>query len=166
MASDPDLARTTSPPSDAEIDRLRHVADYQFGAEAGTGLFPDPTALTVKRTSSGRIEQVFHRGTRLVSRRTDGRLTLSIAAAERLASALPDRYRVVVGAESRPYVSEGKNAFAKFVRAVDPAVRPGDEVYVTHDETVLGVGTAILSATDMHAFDCGAAVKIRHGCAD
>jgi len=166
VASNPDLARTTSTPSVSEFGQLRRVADYQFGTGAGVGLFPDRSALTVKRTGSGRIEQVFADETRLVSRRTDGRLTLSVRAAERLAAALPDQYRVAVGSESRPYIIEGKNAFAKFVTAVDPAIRPGDEVYITHDATVLGVGQAVLSASDMRAFDRGMAVKVRHGRAE
>ncbi len=156
-------APTQSSPTVEEFRRLRRVVAYQFGAGAEEGLFPDHTELTVRRTSSGRIEQVFAGETRLVSRRTDGRMTISIAAARRLATTFPDRYRVTVGAESAPYIRDGKNAFAKFVQAVDPAIRPGDEVWISHDATVIGVGRAELAAAEMQAFNSGMAVKVRYG---
>jgi uncharacterized protein with predicted RNA binding PUA domain len=71
---------------------------------------------------------------------------------------------VVVGEESDPFVRDGKNAFAKFVREVDPAIRPGDEVVVvTEADTLLGVGRAELWAEAMRDFDTGMAVKVRAG---
>jgi uncharacterized protein with predicted RNA binding PUA domain len=70
----------------------------------------------------------------------------------------------VVGAESDPFVRDGKNAFAKFVREVDPTVRPGDEVAVVlGDDTLLAVGRAELSADAMADFESGAAVYVRAG---
>jgi len=71
--------------------------------------------------------------------------------------------RVAVGAESVPYVRDGRNAFAKFVREVDAAVRPGDEVLVTHAGDLLAVGRAELPAGAMADFDTGVAVAVRHG---
>lgn len=151
-------------PSTAEFKQLRTIADYQFGATAGRGLFPDREELTVRRTSSGRIEQVHAADGRLVTWRTDGRFTISVAGGCRLVDTLPaPRNRVTVGDESTPYIRDGRNAFAKFVRSVDPAVRPGDEVVVMCDDTVIGVGRAELSASAMQAFETGMAVSVRHG---
>jgi uncharacterized protein with predicted RNA binding PUA domain len=158
--------------SDADGDgetmpELRTVADYQFGSGAGEALFPsdDDESLTVHRSTGGRPRQIVAPEGRIVSYGTDGRFTLGIAGGRRLIDAL-DRpaARVVVGEESEPFVRDGKNAFAKFVRAVDPDVRPGDEVAVVlDDDTVVAVGRAELSADAMADFETGMAVHVRDG---
>ena len=146
-----------------EAPRLRTVADYQFGAGAGAALFPSGSDLAVTRSSSDRVTQVHADDGRLVTLGTDGRFTLGLAGGRRLADALaPPAGRVVVGDESEPYVRDGRNAFAKFVRSVDPDVRPGDEVLVVHHEgALLAVGRAELPAAGMVDFDDGMAVKVR-----
>jgi uncharacterized protein with predicted RNA binding PUA domain len=146
---------------------LRTVADYQFGYGAGNALFPraEEGDVEVTRSTSGRPRQVRAPEGRLVSYGTDGRFTLGYAGGVRLAAAL-DRpaSRVVVGDESEPFVREGKNAFAKFVTEVDPAVRPGDEVaVVTPEDVVVAVGRAELSADAMLDFETGMAVHVREG---
>lgn len=147
----------------SERAALRTVADYQFGSGAGSALFAGE--LVVQRTGSGRPQQILADGERLVSYGTDGRFTLGAAGGKRLQDALePPAYRVVVGDDSEPFVRDGKNVFAKFVREVDPAVRPGDEVLVEHyDGALLAVGRAELSADAMCDFETGMAVKVRDG---
>lgn len=146
-----------------DVDALVTVADYQFGRGAGAALFDGE--VVVRRTSSGRPQQVLADGERVVSYGTDGRFTLGAAGGRRLQTALePPAYRVVVGDDSDPFVRDGKNVFAKFVREVDPAVRPGDEVLVEHyDGDLLAVGRAELSADAMGDFETGMAVKVREG---
>ena len=148
-----------------DIARLRTVADYQFGAGTGHTLFPPGGSFDVSYSSGGRPRQVHAGGVRLVSYGTDGRFTLGVEGGRRLVGALaPPAVRVAVGEESIPFVRDGRNAFAKFVRAVDPDVRPGDEVAVVDgDDEVLGVGRAELSASAMADFDTGVAVSVRHG---
>jgi uncharacterized protein with predicted RNA binding PUA domain len=148
-----------------ELPRLRTVADYQFGAGAGRALFPPDETPTVTRSTSGRPRQVRADAGRLVSYGTDGRFTLGLEGGRRLIDALPDpRVRVVVGSESEPFVRDGKNVFAKFVRAVDDDVRPSDEVAVVHaDGDLLAVGRAELAADAMRDFETGMAVKVRAG---
>jgi len=148
-----------------DLDALRIVADYQFGAGAGPALFPQAESLSVSRSSGGRPRQVHADGGRIVSYGVDGRFTLGLEGGRRLLSALsPPAARVTVGDESEPFVREGRNAFAKFVKGVDPAVRAGDEVaVVTTDGDLLGVGRAELSASAMADFDAGVAVQIREG---
>jgi uncharacterized protein with predicted RNA binding PUA domain len=142
---------------------LRRVADYQFGHGAGAALFPGETDLEVTHTSSGRPRQVHAGDGRLVTYGTDGRFRLGIAGGRRLSSGLDaPGYRVVVGDESDPFVREGRNVFAKFVRSVDDDVRPRDEVVVEHaDGSLLAVGRAELSGAGMRAFDTGMAVRVR-----
>ncbi len=150
---------------DEERRRLATVADYQFGTGAGDALLAGDVEAT--RTTSGRPRQLHAAdgGGHLASYGTDGRFTLGLAGGRRLLAALDHpRVRVVVGDDSEPFVRDGKNAFAKFVRTVDPAVRPGDEVAVVHERgDLLAVGRAELSATEMADFDAGMAVQVRAG---
>jgi uncharacterized protein with predicted RNA binding PUA domain len=148
-----------------ELGRLRTVADYQFGGGAGAALFPPDGDLTVSHSTGGRPRQVRADAGRVVSYGTDGRFTLGLEGGRRLLAAFDaPRARVVVGSESEPFVREGKNVFAKFVRAVDDDVRPSDEVAVVHGEgDLLGVGRAELSAEAMRDFETGMAVKVREG---
>ena len=149
-----------------EHRRLRTLADYQFGRGAGRALFGDgEEGIVVRRTSTGRPQQVLADGDRLVSYGTDGRFTLGVAGGRRLHAALsPPAYRVVVGDESEPFVRDGANAFAKFVTDVDPAIRPGDEVLVVHERgDLLAVGRAELPGPAMRDFGTGMAVKTREG---
>jgi uncharacterized protein with predicted RNA binding PUA domain len=148
-----------------DLESLRTVADYQFGAGAGAALFPRDADLSVSRSKSGRPRQVADGEGRLVSVGTDGRVTLGLAGGRRLLAALDaPAARVVVGDESAPFVREGKNVFAKFVSAVDPDVRARDEVAVVHEDgPLLGVGRAELDAASMADFDTGMAVRVREG---
>lgn len=151
--------------TDADLDRLRIVADYQFGGGAGTALLPPGEPIDVKRSSGGRPRQLFVGGDRVASYGTDGRFTLGYAGGRRIQAALSEpAYRVQVGEESVPFVREGRNVFAKFVRGVDETIRPGDEVLIEGpDGSLLGVGRAELSAAGMRAFSTGMAVKVRDG---
>ncbi len=150
---------------DAGLSSLRTIADYQFGAGAGESLFPPEESVTVKRTTSGRPQQVHADAGRLTSFGTDGRFTLGLEGGRRLAAALPSpSYRVVVDDESEPFVRDGKNVFAKFVLEAGDDIRPGDEVLVVHERgELLAVGRAELGARAIDAFETGMAVKVREG---
>ncbi|MFC7177102.1 PUA domain-containing protein [Halosegnis marinus] len=154
------------------------VADYQFGRGAGAALFPEEEEPRVRRTSSGRPAQIHvgegsegHAadgspgGEHLVSYGEDGRFRLGPAGGRRLCAELPaPAARVVVGDESEPFVRDGKNVFAKFVRDAGAELRPGDEVAVVHaDGDLLAVGRAELPASAMADFGSGMAVKVRSG---
>ncbi|MFB6080969.1 MAG: PUA domain-containing protein [Haloferacaceae archaeon] len=150
-----------------DVAALRVVADYQFGAGAGAALFP-PDAdedLSISRSTGGRPRQIHAPEGRLVSYGVDGRFTLGLAGGDRLRAALaPPACRVVVGRESDPHVRDGANAFAKFVREADPAIRPRDEVLVVDgQDDLLAVGTAALDAAAMADFETGMAVDVREG---
>jgi len=103
---------------------------------------------------------------RLVTvRAQDGRLTLGIAGAARLAAVLaPPAYRVAVREDVAAFIADGKNAMAKHVVAADEGIRAGDEVLVvTGDDMLLATGAALLSGREILAFNYGVAVKVRQG---
>jgi uncharacterized protein with predicted RNA binding PUA domain len=98
-------------------------------------------------------------------RAEDGRLTLGIEGASRLKEALAaPGYRVTIDPSVAEFARSGKNAFARHVRAADPAIRAGDEVLVVgEDDELLATGSAMMSGEEMLAFNYGVAVKVRQG---
>jgi len=76
---------------------------------------------------------------------------------------ITDRYIVKTDDEVAEFVVDGKSALAKFVTWAHPDLRAGEEVLVTDStDQVLAVGRAVLSGTEMMAFDRGVAVNMRH----
>jgi conserved protein with predicted RNA binding PUA domain len=155
---------STSFSENSTLRRLRVIADYQFGKGIGQGLFPDGCEFTFSTT--GRVRQVLYHKKRLATVRAgDGRLTLGIAGAERLHQSLPGpAYRVEILEEVAEFIASGKNAFSKHVVSADQEIRAGDEVLVVMSgDRLLGTGTAMISGTEMLAFNYGLAVKVRQG---
>ncbi len=150
---------------DDSLQRVRSVADYQFGKGVGARLFPDNVEIQFSR-ATGRIRYVNLDGERLATYRpTDGLLSLSIAAARRLKE-LSDSLRcfVTVRSDVAKFVAEGGDMFAAHVVKVDESVHAKDEVIVVDEEgKIAGVGRALLSGSEMLGFKTGIAVKIRHG---
>lgn len=150
-------------PTPEERRAVDAIARYQFGLPAGRHFLPDDE-LRVTRSRSGRIDRIYDGEDRLCTITTHGRLTLGIAGGYRLHTlGDPPCNRVVIDDEAVPFVAEGRNAFAKFVLEVDPAIRPRDEaVVVDATDRPVAVGRAELSAEGMVAFDRGMALAIRH----
>jgi len=146
------------------LQRVRIIADYQFGAGAGEALFSDTVRFFLSRTR--RVSQVLDGDTRVATlRASDGLLTLSQLGARRLHALFPyPRLRVTINAEATPFVGAGKTAFAKHVVHVDPDLRAYDEVLlVDENDALIATGRALLSPLEMHAFNKGVAVKVRQG---
>ena len=148
----------------SSLRRVQTIADYQFGRGVGIGLFPEECTYIFSTT--GRIRQILFGGVRLATvRASDGRLTLGIEGAKRLRTILPaPGYRVVIRDDVAEFVAQGKNAFAKHVVAADPAIRAGDDVLVVAgNDRLIACGSAVVSGTEMLAFNYGVAVRVRQG---
>ncbi len=145
------------------LNRIRSVADYQFGRGVGRVLFPDGVNVAFSRRT-GRIRYVFLNGERLVTMRpTDGLFSLSVAGAKRVAGAA--KYCVAVRDDVSKFIAEGGDVFAVHVVGADDDIRARDEVIVVEGGgKVLAVGRAVLSGEEMRAFKRGVAVKVRRGC--
>ncbi len=165
----PEIARTFAAPplSKAAEDAARVGATlrYQFGAEAGAVL--EGGALLVERSPrTGKIRRVFLDGVHVLSLRAhDGLFTLTLEGGRRLASVLPEpRHRVAVAAETAAFNAQGRSVFAKFVRAIDPNLRPGEEVLITAEGGgLVAVGQLLLTPRETRAFAHGVAVTVREG---
>jgi len=148
------------------LNRIRSIADYQFGKGVGVKLFPEKVEIAYSK-STGRIRYVYLNGKRLVTLRpTDGLFTLSIAGARRITEkASYARYFVIVKNNVSKFIAEGGDVFAAHVVRADNEIRPKDEVIIVDENrNVLAVGRAVLSGSEMKCFKSGVAVKVRRGC--
>jgi predicted RNA-binding protein (TIGR00451 family) len=148
-----------------DLERMRAVADFQFGRGAGGVLFPADTRIEYSK-NTGKPRHL-EAGGELVAnyRPNDALFTLTIAGARRLVSAMNVLgYTVTILDDVVEAVEQGGNVFAKHVVDAGDAVRPGDEVVVL-DQTgeVIAVGKALLTRKEMLSFRTGAAVKVRRG---
>jgi len=152
---------------ESALRRIRSIADYQFGKGVGVRLFPENVKVSYSKTT-GRIRYVSLNSERLATLRpTDGLLSLSITAARRIAeNADFAQCFVTVRNDVSKFVADGSDVFAAHVVKADDVIHAKDEVVVVDENgKVLAVGRALLSSSEMKAFNMGIAVKVRHGCA-
>jgi uncharacterized protein with predicted RNA binding PUA domain len=145
--------------------KVRCIADFQFGKGVGDKLFPDNITIQLS-PRTGRIRYINLDGERLATLRpTDGLLSLSIKAAEKVAADIPEaKCFVTVKNDVAKYIALGGDVFAVHVVKVDDEVGAKDEVIaVDEDRNVLAVGRTLLSSIEIRSFKTGAAVKTRHG---
>ena len=147
-----------------DLERLRGIADYQFGYGAGEVLFPDNTRVEYSKNTS-RPRHIYVDDVMVANYRpTDAVFTITIAGAERLNALEEFTGYVVVVDEVLEFIEKGKNLFAKHVAEAGPSIRPDDEVIV-RDSTgaVAAVGKAVLTSEEMARFKNGQAVDVRRG---
>jgi predicted RNA-binding protein (TIGR00451 family) len=146
-----------------DLERIRSVADYQFGRGVGKALFPKQVKI-IRSRRTGRIRYVHLDDKRLVTMRpTDGLFSLSIAGAMRIAERSFNCLVMVKNSVSE-FVASGSDVFAVHVAEADDEIRAKDEVIVIDESReVLAVGRALLSGEEMKAFKRGVAVKTRRG---
>lgn len=161
-------AEEGEPAYDADIERAKAVARYQFGIEAADALLRGKIELVVSR-KTGKIRNVISDGEHVLSMRAgDGFYTLREEGARRIISEVPAPFmRVVVNDDSIPFVSQGRNAFCQFVLSADPGIRPMEEVIVTDSQDrFLATGRALLTPDEMKHMSKGVAVRVRSGSGD
>lgn len=154
--------------NDVALQKIRSVADYQFGKGTGINLFPDDVQIDYSK-NTGKIRYIYLDDKLLATLRpTTGMFVLTVAGAKRIVNQVnPLRMWVRVEDFAEPFIAQGRSAFAKHVIDVDPEIRPSEEVVVINQKNeVLAVGKAVLSGPEMVAFNKGVAVRIRHGTAE
>jgi 7-cyano-7-deazaguanine tRNA-ribosyltransferase len=147
------------------LTKIRSVADYQFGKDVGAKLFPD-TVRIVYSKNTGKIRHIYLKEMLLATLRpTTGLFALTLAGAQQLVRTVnPMIYWVKIHEDAEPFVANGRSVFAKHVIDSDQNIRPQDEVIVINSKNeVLAVGRALLSGTEMKAFNRGIAVRVRRG---
>lgn len=147
-----------------DLEKIRAIADYQFGHGAGAILFPEGTRIEYSRNTN-RPRHVFLGDVMLANYRpNDAMFTITIAGAERL-NPLPDfNGYVVVVDDVLDFIVQGKNLFAKHVVEAGQGIRPDDEVIVRDSSgNVAAVGKAVLTSEEMTRLKNGQAVNVRRG---
>jgi len=150
------------------LQKIRAIADYQFGRGAGNKLFPDEVRIEFSKKTK-RIRHIYFGDELLATLRpTTGLFVLTVAGAKRLTTETgPFGYWVKVNSEAEHFVAKGRTLFAKHVLDADPEIRPQDEAIIIDSEaTVLAVGRAQLTGTEMTKFSRGVAVRVRRGTAE
>ena len=148
-----------------DLQKIRSIANYQFGNEAGSSLFPDQVEIVKSRTT-GRIRRImFNKDLLATLRPTDGLFSLSINGAKRLSEAqVSDKLKVVVMDSVEEFIRSGRSVFAKHVLNASEEIRPYDEVIIVNQRgDVLACGRASLSGKEMYRFKLGVAVSVRAG---
>jgi predicted RNA-binding protein (TIGR00451 family) len=152
----------------AALQKIRSVADYQFGRDAGKKLFPDEVRIVYSK-NTGKIRHIHLKKELLATLRpTTGLFVLTPAGAKRLAREVkPLRCWVKVHDDAEPFVAKGRSTFAKHVIDADAEIKPNEEVIVINTKNeVLAVGRALLSGKEMKEFSRGIAVRVRRGVAE
>jgi 7-cyano-7-deazaguanine tRNA-ribosyltransferase len=146
-------------------EKIKYIADYQFGKGAGKALFYGDIKI-VKSRKTGKIRHVYD-GDDLIAtlRASDGIFVLSLSGAKRLHKFLEyPKNRVVVNSDAEPFAREGKSIFAKFVIDIDINIRANEEVLIVNEnDDLLAFGKSILNAREIKDFKVGQAVKTRKG---
>lgn len=97
-------------------------------------------------------------------RPTTGLFSLTVQGARRIIRIEPRRLFVEVQNDVADFVAKGRSAFAKHVVDCDIEIRPQEEAIVVDSaHKVLAVGRALLTGSEMRAFSCGVAVRVRRG---
>ena len=151
-----------------DLQKIRSIADYQFGKGVGNKLFPDDVRISYSK-NTGKIRYVYLKEKLLVTLRpTTGLFILTINGAKRMMSEInPPRLWVRIQDFAEPFVSKGRSAFAKHVVEADLDIRPQEEVIIINSKNhVLAVGRALLTGVEMKAFNRGIAVRVRRGIAE
>jgi len=148
-----------------DLQKIRAIANYQFGKDVGHALFPDEAKI-IHSKKTKRVRHIYLEGKLLATLRpTDGMFSLTISGAKRLTSILEKpRLRVVVQEDVEKFIVEGRNVFSRHVVVADQEIRAGEEVIITNkNDDVLAVGKALLTGKEMLVFKRGIAVKVRRG---
>ncbi len=147
------------------LQRIRSIADYQFGKGVGRILFPNNVRIVYSKRT-GRIRHIFLEDKLLATLRPkDGFFSLTIEGAKRLLKKIELlRCKVEVNDEVAGFIAEGRNLFAKHVVDADNDIRPNEEVIILDSKSrLLAVGKAALTGREMKRFHTGVAVRTRKG---
>ncbi len=148
-----------------DLQRIKMIADYQFGTGAGEGLFNKDVQI-VKSRKTGKIRHVYDEEELIATlRASDGVFVLAREGARKLHSILPyPKNRVVVNEDAEPFAREGKSIFAKFVINCDIDIHAKEEVLIVNEQDqLLAFGKSVLNGKEIHDFNTGQAVKTRKG---
>jgi uncharacterized protein with predicted RNA binding PUA domain len=147
------------------LQKIRRIADYQFGKKVGDTLFPNSVTVVFSK-KTGKVRYIHLNGDLLATLKPrEGLFSLTIEGAKRLLEKIENRRLwVKIEEEASAFVEKGSDVFAKHVVSIDEEIRLGEEVIVLNEKNkVIAVGKAVLSGEEIKDFKRGVAVKVRRG---
>ncbi|MCU0849931.1 MAG: archaeosine synthase subunit alpha [Candidatus Thermoplasmatota archaeon] len=133
-------------------ENMQSLAGYQFGSPLADHLMKESTVI-------GKYPylKIMQKGTQLgMLTEERGFLSLTLEGANRLGDA--EQYWVEIAGD---FTLKG-SVFAPGIIDADDSIRIGDEVIIRKNDTVCGVGVALMNGKEMTESSHGEAVKIRH----
>ena len=132
------------------LHELKSIAKYQFGIN-GDKFIPDNV-----KTKGMYHKRILSNGKQLALLNKDyGLYRLNLEGGE----ILKDLGIHIVNID---FDLQTNTVFAPGIEKADPNIIPNDEVVVVRDDTVVGVGKAIMTGREMEECDNGIGVKIKH----
>ena len=132
------------------LHELKSIAKYQFG-EGGEDFIPDNV-----KTKGMYHKRILSSGVQLALLNKDyGMYRLNLAGGEILKN-------LGINIVKIDFNLETNTVFAPGIVEADHKIIPNDEVVVVKDDTVVGVGKAIMTGREMEECDNGIGVKIKH----
>ena len=149
------------------LQELREKAKYQFNLTEAqvNSIFNEECILKLSKKTR-RIREIEKNGKLIfMLRPNDGYLVSQIEGARILLKHSPfPNNRVVILSDYAEMVAEGRNLFAKHVKALDSRIKTGSEVIVVNEEDeLIAVGKSLLNHQEMMDLNYGIGVKIRRG---
>lgn len=148
----------------SDLERIRGIANYQFGEGCGETIFPGNVEIIYSK-NTGRVRHIYLDGVLLATLKpTDGLFSLTLAGGSRLLHCPSFKSIVKIKDEVAEFILKGRSVFAKHVVEADESIRPGEEVVIVDSSGgIVAVGRAILNGREMITFETGVAVKVRRG---
>lgn len=147
---------------DFNLEKIKRIADYQYGPGAGD-LLVDKYSSVIVSKSTGRIRTLNH-GDKIIAtmRAMDGFLALTMDGAELLLK-MKNKNRIVVSEESAVFNSRGKSVYYKFILDCDENIISGNDVLIVNEnDELVAVGRSTCSGREMKMMKSGVAAQITH----
>ncbi len=146
------------------LRKLKAVMMYQWGNNAGDVASIDGLQVVFSR-STGKIRHVtLNDEITFTVVPTTGLLAPTFKGGVLLMQHdIDDRFVVTMEKDAAEFVAKRKSALAKFVKDASSELKAGEEVLIVDEQRQLqGTGRALLSGSEMLAFDRGVAAIVRH----
>ncbi|MGP6220934.1 tRNA guanosine(15) transglycosylase TgtA [Caldiplasma sukawensis] len=147
---------------DFNLEKIKRIADYQYGSGAGDLLIDKNSSVTVSK-STGRIRTINH-GDKIIAtlRAMDGFLALTMDGGKLLLK-MKNKNRIIVTEESALFNSRGKSVYFKFIVDCDEDIISGNDVLIVKEnDELVAVGRSTCSGREMKMMKSGVAAQITH----
>jgi uncharacterized protein with predicted RNA binding PUA domain len=151
---------------DFDFVYLKNIAEYQFGQDIASCLFPDKSLFFIQRSlNTWRIRNILNNDNSLylILRAQDNLFSLTEISANIIKDcSKPPAFRVIISNDIGKIIREGGNVFSKHVINVDKRLRAGDDVIIVNEEDeLIAYGRMKISGEETIEYKRGVAVNVK-----